>query len=112
MFKTLTRTSVVTVAAALMALQAQPAAAQPQAPDEVFTYALQQYDQGRFAAAYGRFVWLANRGHAEAARFALDMFRHGPALYGSEFDAAPHQVRDWVVAASTQQHATRLASAR
>lgn len=111
MFKTLTRTSIATLAAALLSLQASHAVAQPITADEVFTMALQQYEDGRYAAAYGRFVWLANRGHGDAARFALDMFRFGKALYGSEFDAAPHQVRDWVVAAS-MQHTTRLASAR
>jgi hypothetical protein len=60
-----------------------------------FAEALQLYRSGRWAAAYGRFVKLADRGHADAARMALMMLRHGPDLYDTEWAATPEQVAVW-----------------
>lgn len=72
----------------------------PLHPEQGFEAAMQAYQEGRYPAAYGRFVKLASGGHAEAARIALAMHRYGPQLYGSQWDAAPHQLRDWIAAAS------------
>ncbi|MBK9359846.1 MAG: hypothetical protein IPM99_12940 [Rubrivivax sp.] len=69
-------------------------------PEQSFEAAMQAYQDGRYPAAYGRFVKLASGGHAEAARIALAMHRYGPQLYGSQWDAAPHQLRDWIAAAA------------
>lgn len=69
-------------------------------PDQGFEAAMQAYQEGRYPAAYGRFVKLANGGHAEAARIALDMYRYGQQLYGSAWGAEPNQLRDWIVAAA------------
>jgi len=57
--------------------------------------AVQSFRQGRFAEAYGRFVDLANAGHAPSARTALWMCEQGPTLFGSQWDCAPHEVDDW-----------------
>ena len=69
-------------------------------PEQSFEAAMQAYQDGRYPAAYGRFVKLASGGHAEAARIALAMHRYGPQLYGSQWDAAPRQLRDRLPAAA------------
>jgi hypothetical protein len=50
---------------------------------------------GRHAAAYGRFVALANEGDREAAGIALVMHRHGPLLFGSAWDATTEELEYW-----------------
>jgi hypothetical protein len=60
-----------------------------------FAEAVHLYRSGRWSAAYGRFMALADRGHARAARIALSMLRDGPQLYGTHWDAAPSQVSAW-----------------
>lgn len=84
-----------------------PAAAAQQMGEVVFADALQLYRHGHFDAAYERFVHLADTGHAESARIALVMLRHGPDLYGSQWSATPDQVGAWErtagVAAPRQQ---------
>lgn len=67
--------------------------------DQLHALALQAYRQGRFPEAYGRFVALADAGHAPAARQALWMCEHGLAQFGRDWDCAPHQVEDWAAAA-------------
>lgn len=89
--------------AALAPLVVVGVAAQAQTalhPEQSFEAAMQAYQEGRYPAAYGRFVKLASSGHAEAARIALAMHRYGPQLYGSQWDAAPHQLRDWIATAA------------
>ncbi len=84
------------VAAVALSL-ASGAMAQSKAPpaDPVFQYAIDQYRQGRLAAAYGRFVELANRGDADAARISLFMHHYGPMLYGKYWDADPTDLQEW-----------------
>jgi hypothetical protein len=65
---------------ASIAFAAGPAAA---APTPAFDEAMQHYQDGRWAAAYGRFSALADGGDIESARIALLMLRHGERLYGS-----------------------------
>lgn len=77
-------------------VQAPPAAASAaQTGEVVFADALQLYRHGHFTAAYARFVQLADTGHAESARVALAMLRHGPDLYGHQWTATPEQVAGW-----------------
>lgn len=57
--------------------------------------ALQVFRAGRYADAYGRFVALADQGHAPSALIALVMARHGPSMFGSEWSASPGQLRRW-----------------
>lgn len=71
------------------------AAAAIQTTDIQFADALQLYRQGRWSAAYGRFVQLADGGHVESARIALVMVRHGADLYGTEWTATQPQVSAW-----------------
>jgi len=50
---------------------------------------------GRHAAAYGRFVALADAGNRDAARIALVMHRYARALFASDWDATTEQLEDW-----------------
>lgn len=53
------------------------------------------YDGGQHAQAYSAFATLADCGHREAARIALQMRQAGPALYGRAFMAGPNQLQRW-----------------
>ena len=53
------------------------------------------YERNHWHQAYGAFAALADRGHAESARIALQMVRRGPALYGTAFRAGDEQLRRW-----------------
>lgn len=80
--------------AALLAPAAAFATAAPAAP--LHALAVGAFRAGRFPEAYGRFVRLADRGDAEAARLALWMYQHGPTLFGREWDATPEQLARWL----------------
>jgi hypothetical protein len=67
-----------------------------------FSEAMGYYKLGKWAFAYGRFVALANRDHADAARIALFMYRFGPSLYSAEWDASTEQIEHWLQLASPQ----------
>lgn len=74
---------------------------------DAYDQAVVQYQQGRWADAYGRFMALANEGDADAARTVLFMYRYGPQLYNAHWDAMPSQVARWErLAASTQGRST------
>lgn len=64
--------------------------------DVALSDAMEQYKQGRWSAAYGRFVALADQGHAEAARIALLMLRHGAKMYGHDWSASQPQMDEWM----------------
>jgi hypothetical protein len=70
---------------------------------KLFAEAMHLYKGGRWSAAYGRFMTLADRGDARAARIALAMLRDGPKLYGIHWDAQTSQVVAW-------EHAAQLAA--
>ena len=74
-------------------------AAQPAPIDTLHAAALDAFRQGRFPLAYGRFIELANHGHPASARYALWMCEHGLALFGKNWDCAPHETEVWVQAA-------------
>jgi hypothetical protein len=57
--------------------------------------AQQAFRAGRWAAAYGRFAALADRGDAPAAQVALLMATQGPALFGSHWSVSEGQRRRW-----------------
>lgn len=61
----------------------------------LFAEGLRMYRAGRWSAAYGRFIELADRGHVPSSRIALQMLRHGRDLYGTDWTAAPSQVAGW-----------------
>jgi len=70
---------------------------------DAYGQAVTQYQQGRWADAYGRFMALANDGDADAARTALFMYRYGPQLYNAHWDAMPMQVARWERLAASSQ---------
>lgn len=92
-----------TLATALfVALLGSAAAAQPTADGTAdgdyaadFERAHAAYERNHWHEAYAAFAALADRGHAESARIALQMVRRGPALYGSTFHAGDEQLRRW-----------------
>ncbi|MFL6694107.1 MAG: hypothetical protein ACJ8GO_14245 [Ramlibacter sp.] len=97
------RILLITSACLAMMVPALGMAAESQTYDE----AVVQYQSGRWADAYGRFIALANEGDADAARTALFMLRYGPQLYNSHWDAMPGEVARWEkLAASTQGRST------
>jgi hypothetical protein len=59
------------------------------------TAAQQDFRQGRYAAAYGRYARLADAGHAPSAELALIMLRTGPQLFGSAWSASEKQQACW-----------------
>ena len=61
----------------------------------VYASAVDAFRQHRYSAAYGRFVQLADDGHAPSAQLALVMYQNGPMLFGSNWDATPEQIEHW-----------------
>ncbi len=60
-----------------------------------FDQAMQAYERNHWPEAYAAFARLADQGHPEAARLALQMWAWGPRLYGRRFDASEQQLRQW-----------------
>lgn len=60
-----------------------------------FYAALGEYERNHWPEAYATLSALADSGHPKAARMALLMWRHGPALYGHEFVASADQLARW-----------------
>ena len=60
-----------------------------------FDNALVAYERNHWDSAYAAFTALADQGHPEAARLALQMWRHGPGLYRQSFPASAHQLARW-----------------
>jgi len=79
---------------------AAPASADAAIAEVAFNDAMAQYSDCRWADAYSRFAVLAEQGHAEAARIALLMLRHGPSLYRHEWTGSPAQVAQWAALAA------------
>lgn len=98
------RRCVATVLAGLSSVAAAAASAAPRhataaLAEPLHALAEQAFRHGRLAEAYGRFVALADAGHAASTHQAPRMCEHGPELFGCEWDCAPHQVAHWTVAA-------------
>lgn len=83
------------LAFAAFAVRAEPAvdAAMAVAYDE----ALAEYERCHWPEAFQALAQLADRGHAQAARVALQMRRFGPALYGWTFTASAAQIGRWTL---------------
>ena len=71
---------------------AQPA---PSISDRLHANAVASFRQARFPEAYGRFIQLADAGHAPSAELALWMYLNGPSLFGREWDSSPEQLAAW-----------------
>lgn len=74
---------------------AAPAVEPAPLADRLHAQAVESFRTGRYPEAYGRFVALADAGHGAAARQALWMCLHGPALFGRDFDCSPQQAEAW-----------------
>ena len=94
-FPALAAVAVVALSLPLAAAAQGKVRGETRSADPVFQYAIDQYQQGRVAAAYGRFVELANQGDADAARIALFMHHYGPMLYGKYWDADATDLQEW-----------------
>jgi len=92
--------------------RAPGAGARPSAAELAHARALDSFRRARFPEAYGRFVQLANLGHAPSARVALWMCEQGPALFGSDWDCTPDEVADWSALTRPGRHGTVAAAGR
>ena len=80
--------------AAVLAVSA-PAHAASAAAQQLHARAVESFQHGRYAEAYGRFMALADAGHAPAAEVALFMYANGRTLFGSQWDVSPDQLAAW-----------------
>ena len=87
----------VTVAALAAAGFAPAAQAQkaPGAAEQLHARAEDSFQQGRFPDAYGRFIALADAGHAPAAEVAMFMYLHGTTLFRNDWDITQDQLTAW-----------------
>ena len=77
-------------------LSVAPALAGPvSANDRAYAEAVAKFRSGHMSDAYGRFIVLAEAGDADAARIALFMYRFGPVLYGTHWDANSDELDYW-----------------
>lgn len=67
----------------------------PSAGERLHAEAVASFRQARFSEAYGRFIGLADAGHAPAASMALWMYLNGPALFGKDWDSSQDQLTTW-----------------
>lgn len=85
--------------------QSGPAPAGDEARQAQFAEAVGLFRAQRYPQAYGRFIELADRGHAPSAQMALMMYSNGPTVFGSDWDANTDQLQRWqrltLVASST-----------
>lgn len=112
------RVAAVLAAIAAMAFVARPACsaargAKPEprlsALDRAHAEALDSFRRARFSEAYGRFIKLAELGHAASARYAIWMCENGTALFGVMWDCAPQELEDWGAVARTASVPTTIA---
>ena len=67
----------------------------PRLTERLHQNAVASFREARFSEAYGRFIGLADAGHAPAAEQALWMYRHGPSLFGKDWDSSQEQLTAW-----------------
>ncbi|MBC7619964.1 MAG: hypothetical protein H7293_13440 [Candidatus Saccharibacteria bacterium] len=60
-----------------------------------FAEAMAHYEQCKWSQAFADFAALADSGHAESARIAWLMARHGPKLFGGPRVASLTQIERW-----------------
>jgi len=87
------------VALALLMTSMPLAASPPRHAERMHALALESFRSGRFPEAYGRFVALAQTGHAASARYALWMCEQGVSLFGKNWDCTQDEVAEWASAA-------------
>ena len=92
------RTATVVSAVALVAACVAPGAQaqfKPSLVEQLHANAVASFQQARFPEAYGRFMSLADAGHAPAAELALFMAQHGTTLFGRDWDVTQEQLTAW-----------------
>jgi len=89
--------SVSAAIAAFVGASFPPAAQAQSVPmrEKLQASAVTSFQQGRFPEAYGRFVALADAGHAPAAELALFMSQNDIALFGKDWDVSQEQLSAW-----------------
>jgi hypothetical protein len=87
-------TGVVAVLVLLSGSASAQRGADTQAASE-YDAAMVEYERNHWPEAYAALVRLADRGHPQAARIALQMWRYGPALYRTAFAASAVQFERW-----------------
>lgn len=86
----------IALSAMLLAAASSPARAGVGiAPEARFETAREEYDRCHWELAWREFSRLADEGHAESARLALEMWRYGPALFGRAFVPDADRVARW-----------------
>jgi hypothetical protein len=78
--------------------------------DAAFAAAAGEYRGQHFAAAYGRFMRLADLGNVEAAMIAWTMYCNGKGLFGTEWYASPQQLRAWASLVTEDAHGGTVAA--
>jgi hypothetical protein len=63
--------------------------------EQLYAAAVDSFRGARYPEAFGRFVALADAGHAKSAGIALWMWQQGPELFGKDWDCSPDQLDDW-----------------
>lgn len=64
-----------------------------------FEQAVQHYENNQWVAAFAQLAELADLGHPEATRLALQMWRYGPSLYGQRFELGDERRARWLAGA-------------
>lgn len=64
--------------------------------ESTFASATLAYELNHWEQAFALLAQLADEGHPEARRMALQMLRHGPRLYGKAFEVAPGRRQAWL----------------
>lgn len=85
------------VALLMLAMHVPSALAQATlgAAERLHANAVASFRQGRFPEAYGRFISLADAGHAPSAELALWMYQHGSTVFGRDWDSTQDQLTAW-----------------
>lgn len=94
--------------ACLLTAHISTATAQPAMPAD-YPSALEAYERNHWSDAYRAMSQLADGGHAEAARIALQMKRYGSVLYGQRFEATALQEQRWAALRPCADHGAVLA---
>ena len=63
--------------------------------EQLHSSAVASFQQARFPEAYGRFIALADAGHAPAAEMALFMAQNDMAVFGKDWDVTQEQLTAW-----------------
>ncbi len=83
------------IVALALSCAALPACAQDADASTAFDAAMLAYERNHWPQAYAALARLADGGHPEAARIALQMWTHGARLYRTDFVATSQQVAFW-----------------